>query len=74
MEALDAEDYADFYPGIYGAFRFSPDGRREYYVFEADDGGTSGSQHVYVAEYREDGLVEINEFAVESCWAGHIQG
>lgn len=49
VETLDAKDYKDYYPKVYGAFRFSPDGKKEYYVFKIDDGGTNGASSVCVA-------------------------
>lgn len=72
VEKLDAKDYKDYYPQVYGAFRFSPDGKKEYYVFEINDGGTNGASSVRVAEYRENEFIEISGFAVESCWASDV--
>lgn len=34
VETLDAKDYKDYYPEVYGAFRFSTDGKKEYYVLK----------------------------------------
>lgn len=72
VETLDAKDYKDYYPEVYGAFRFSPDGKKEYYVFEINDGGTNGASSVRVAEHRENEFVEINSFDVESCWTSDV--
>lgn len=72
VDTLDAKDYADCYPDLYKAFRFLTDGKKEYYVFENSDGGTNGASHVCVVEYRENEFIEINEFAVESCWASDV--